>query len=730
MLVALLFTIVSFSAQAAQPESGWYKIQNVGTQKYVSVKGRYYAKPDASVDDATVIYLGIGERIPSRYEQYKLTSLKGNNIEVYDYLDKAVTLANAYVDNVMTQGSNALTPEEVAYAHQLIEQYKNEYGYLYIENGNGAQLLSETTWMLGVTIPAIPEEVEQKALEHGVTDGVWNWAKRVVYKYIANNPGMDQTLKALVEAYLEQIEPGNTYYLSAEDNDTFGFVNDNDLTNAPVYQWKLETYTPEPGISGYYRIKNANGVDGKQYVNVTGKFEANPNLTKEDAVVEAGTVHYIGLGERVGNLAQEVTRLSAQGRNVNRLAELGIAKVKELGCSFVDKIVESDPTFADYADNAKEMINNYEVNKTVNVLNTITSSGEDAYYCLYTTPSMETLSNAVSLIFSMGKGQGWAANHPYWFNFDEETGKAVSLKEDAFLASAKDSIKAELVILGYADKYPELYQKLLNNIDRIKPATTYYLIQDPDATFGYIEADELDAKGDAAKWILEPVDEENYFAIKPSIEYTKPDVGTCYYTTLYTDFAYTMPEGVKAYKIAGIEEKVSSQGKKYYVCTKTELTGQVPAFTPVVIETPSNAAADNKFLPTGTPVEMGGIHMNLTEPTSDNLLVASFFDEESDGNNRELSSSPVGFYGATDMINGNEAYLDASKLTPSNATVYYLFDDENIPTAIESVDAGKSIASVKYVNLAGVESSTPFSGMNIVVVTYGDGTKSTNKEVK
>ena len=727
-LLMLLLTFVCFNIQAAAPESGWYKIQNVGTQKYVSVKGKYYAKPDASVDNATIIYVGIGERVPgSFYEQYKLTSLKGDNIEVYSYLDKAVTLANAYVDNVMTQGNNPLTPEEVAYAHELIEQYKNDYGFLYIMNANGGTSVAETTWLLGVDIPEIPEEVEQAAIAHGVTDGVWNWAKRVVYRYIANNPNMDPTLKALVQAYIEQIEPGNTYYLTAEDNDTFGYVDA--LSTSPNLQWKLEAYTPEPGVSGYYRIKNAQGSYDRKYVNVTGKFEARPNLTKEEALTEAGTIHYIGLGDRVGNLAQDVTRLSAQGRNVNTIAEHGIAKVKELGCQFVDKIVADDPSFADYADMAKSMINNYAINKSVNVLNTITSGGEDAYYCIYTTPSMDAITNAVALVFSMGRGQNWAHNHPYWFNFDEND-VAVSLNEEAFLASAKDSIKAEVVLLGYADQYPELYQKLINNIDRIKPATTYYLTQDADATFGYIEADELEAKGDAAKWILEPVDEENYFSINPDLQYVKDDGLPYYFTTLYTDFAYTIPEGVVAYKITGIEAKVKTNGKTIYVCTKTELTGEVPAYTPVVIETTSQNAEDNKFIPTGTPVDRGGdVPSRISEATSDNLLVGSFFDEENEGNNRELATSLIGFYDVADMIDGNEAYLDASKLTPDNANVYYLFDDEKTISAISAINNGKIITSIKYVNVAGVESDAPFNGMNIVVITFDDGTKIITKAI-
>ena len=54
----------------------------------------------------------------------------------------------------------------------------------------------------------------------------------------------------------------------------------------------------------------------------------------------------------------------------------------------------------------------------------------------------------------------------------------------------------------------------------------------------------------------------------------------------------------------------------------------------------------------------------------------------------------------------------------------------NDGSGIESVTAGKQVANVRYVNVAGQESDRPFSGMNIVVTTYTDGTTSTVKVMK
>ncbi len=50
--------------------------------------------------------------------------------------------------------------------------------------------------------------------------------------------------------------------------------------------------------------------------------------------------------------------------------------------------------------------------------------------------------------------------------------------------------------------------------------------------------------------------------------------------------------------------------------------------------------------------------------------------------------------------------------------------------AIDEVDATKSISSVKYYNLAGVESAELQQGVNIKVTTYTDGTRSSEKVIK
>ncbi len=51
-------------------------------------------------------------------------------------------------------------------------------------------------------------------------------------------------------------------------------------------------------------------------------------------------------------------------------------------------------------------------------------------------------------------------------------------------------------------------------------------------------------------------------------------------------------------------------------------------------------------------------------------------------------------------------------------------------TAVEEVNANKTVANVAYYNLSGQQSAQPVSGVNIVVTTYSDGSTTTAKVIK
>ncbi|MBO4804010.1 MAG: hypothetical protein J5503_05625 [Muribaculaceae bacterium] len=51
-------------------------------------------------------------------------------------------------------------------------------------------------------------------------------------------------------------------------------------------------------------------------------------------------------------------------------------------------------------------------------------------------------------------------------------------------------------------------------------------------------------------------------------------------------------------------------------------------------------------------------------------------------------------------------------------------------TAVDELDAAKTVSSVVYYNLAGQQSAQPVDGVNIIVTTYSDGTRTTAKVIK
>ena len=84
------------------------------------------------------------------------------------------------------------------------------------------------------------------------------------------------------------------------------------------------------------------------------------------------------------------------------------------------------------------------------------------------------------------------------------------------------------------------------------------------------------------------------------------------------------------------------------------------------------------------------------------------------------------------LVNGD--VTSVNELSNSNYYItkvsHTIVQDPDINTGVEDVDAEKTVAGVTYYNLLGVSSDRPFEGVNVVVTTYTDGTKSSKKIVK
>lgn len=91
---------------------------------------------------------------------------------------------------------------------------------------------------------------------------------------------------------------------------------------------------------------------------------------------------------------------------------------------------------------------------------------------------------------------------------------------------------------------------------------------------------------------------------------------------------------------------------------------------------------------------------------------------------KESSSSGNAPRRVPDSYNGGDAG------TPAYDYVVYPLSLSDVTTGVTEVNTSKTVANVTYVNIAGMQSAEPFDGVNIVVTTYTDGTRSAVKVIR
>ena len=515
---------------------------------------------------------------------------------------------------------------------------------------------------------------------------------------------------------------------------------------------------------GYYRIVNArHRTDGKQYVYVTGKIAAQPNATKAEATILPGTVIHLKTAiSRTNADWLDVTTLRSQGVDViNAYLNPAIDQVKKaLENKLKTKLGVLKGELAYTAINS-EVIGQWDLE--MHLKSVKTSDGRTAYYAFATVPSMEPVcsfyknytTGALGLLFgpsvktavkgvSMGLYNALEANNP-----DKVWDEVLKLA----LAKIESSPYAGTDIANVVKRYI--------NADRINQGQTYYLMSgalkkidngrayNPSdlANTSHNEYDgalpkfdfvnnnntdtyfgpELPVTGDAAMWILEKVDDTNYFGVKPSTNMRGRDGK--YYTTLYVDFPFQIKGDVKAYTIEGVEAK-NADG--YYFAKVKKLAQQgdvVPAQTAVVLECNSTNPADNQLLPTGDEAPV----------PSNNRLCGTFFGEAingltvKDGTGAERnvtrdnirafnintadSRNPIGFYKVKSNVTnipGNKAFLVLTN-AEAQAKGFVLEFEDGSTTGIETIENSKhSTEDGVYYDLQGRRVENPTRGVYIV----------------
>lgn len=505
---------------------------------------------------------------------------------------------------------------------------------------------------------------------------------------------------------------------------------------------------------GYYRIVNARQrTDGKQYVYVTGKIAAQPNATKAEATILPGTVIHLKTENNGKNPNWlDVTKLRSQGVDViNGYLNPAIDKVEK---ALKDKLNEKFGSFGGFAYGLfnTSVIGQWDLKMHLKPVTT--SDGRTAYYAFATVPSMQPICD-------------------FWHSYGVLAGSALNSYpnlKSALEANNPDKVWDEVLKLALAkiESSPYAGTDIANvvkryiNADRINQGQTYYLMSgglkkitvankafDPanptgtshneyDGTlpkFDFVNNNttdqwfgpELPVVKDAAMWILEKVDDTNYFGVKPSTNMRGRDGK--YYTTLYVDFPFQIKGDVKAYTIEGVEAK-NADG--YYFAKVKKLAQQgdvVPAQTAVVLECNSTNPADNQLLPQGD---------EKFNP-SNNRLCGTFFGEAingltvKDGTGAERnvtrdnirafnintadSRNPIGFYKLNNTVTtipGNKAFLVLTN-AEAQAKGFVLEFEDGGTTGIETIENSRhSTEDGVYYDLQGRRVENPTRGVYIV----------------
>ena len=505
---------------------------------------------------------------------------------------------------------------------------------------------------------------------------------------------------------------------------------------------------------GYYRIVNARQrTDGKQYVYVTGKYAAQPNATKADATTLPGTVIHLQTKVSASNANWlDVTKLRSQGVDViNGYLSPAIKKVEKALKDKLNEKLGSVRGGIAYGLFNTSVIGQWDLKMHMKPVTT--PDGRSAYYAFATVPSMQPICD-------------------FWQTYGIFAGSALNSYpnlKSALEANNPDKVWDEVLKLALAkiESSPYAGTDIANvvkryiNANRINQGQTYYLMSGAlkkidngrnynpsDLTntshneydgalpkFDFVNNNntdtyfgpELPVTGDAAMWILEKVDDTNYFGVKPSTNMRGRDGK--YYTTLYVDFPFQIKGDVKAYTIEGVEAK-NADG--YYFARVKKLAQQgdvVPAQTAVVLECNSTNPADNQLLPTGDEIP----------ETSNNRLCGTFFGSAINGLtvkdgtgvernvthdnirafniNTADSRNPIGFYKVKSNVTnipGNKAFLVLTN-AEAQAKSFVLEFEDGSTTGIESIESSKnSTEDGVYYDLQGRRVENPTRGVYIV----------------
>jgi hypothetical protein len=185
-------------------------------------------------------------------------------------------------------------------------------------------------------------------------------------------------------------------------------------------------------------------------------------------------------------------------------------------------------------------------------------------------------------------------------------------------------------------------------------------------------------------------------------------------------YLYDKPEEAKYYVVGGFNGWNANE--------PLEITDEGATFD--VVEDPEDVESKEfKILTPGLDnwIWLGGIDNNNVGyfEVTEGMMTAGteielYADDETTPHYANFRLPGSGNYTITLAKEAKGLYEGAKIVVKQNNTV---------PTAVNDINA-KTVAGIKYVNVAGIESNKPFDGVNIVVTTYTDGTKAVKKVLR
>ena len=368
---------------------------------------------------------------------------------------------------------------------------------------------------------------------------------------------------------------------------------------------------------GYYHIKN---LGNEKYVNVKGRRTATVDATADDANTAAGTIIKVK-----ANAKGQVEVLRSQAIDIPHYADRAMSYVHDFAKILVEKLNASGSGeilgTTGYEAIMKKFDDSFDHHLYV-------EQAQDGYRIFGRTPSMkpvvefyqenkakvdaklpmleQKINDAIAkVVDKVGKGSSLKGSfklHTIWQRMNNSA--LTEPNDDATkLAFLQEVLSSEINVWNFAyesatfymekvEKRSEYFNQIPADIrnywnlaKQVHPDFKYYIVQ-KDGKMDFISEGNTDIIHNDPRtvWALEGVTEFKVNIPETNSKLAGKDKKE-YYTTIYTDFGYQLPEGVTALKVTEIKEV-----KELGLAVTKEIGREVAPQTPVLIK--SETAGD------------------------------------------------------------------------------------------------------------------------------------------